>query len=226
METSKENDKILEALFKARKEMTPALKKGYNPHTKSKFASLESISDACKHALVSNGILDIQSPTFSYADQWCLMTIFIHLESQQWIRNFTPIINSKGDAQGLGAAITYSRRYGLVCLTGLIPEDDDGHSACKPATDHAPPKQTYKPTPTKQTQPSKQDEDFMALKITLEADDIDTSVLKPYIMHLSKQSNKTTAKVLESALRPELLDRFKERYREYLERFEPSALAV
>lgn len=31
--------------------------------------------------------------------------------------------------QGLGSAITYARRYGLLGLAGIAPEDDDGNAA-------------------------------------------------------------------------------------------------
>jgi hypothetical protein len=33
--------------------------------------------------------------------------------------------------QGLGSAITYGRRYGLMSMAGIAPEDDDGNAAAK-----------------------------------------------------------------------------------------------
>ena len=36
--------------------------------------------------------------------------------------------------QGLGSAITYARRYGLLGMANLGAEDDDGNEASKPST--------------------------------------------------------------------------------------------
>jgi len=36
---------------------------------------------------------------------------------------------SKLDAQAVGSAITYARRYALSSIVGIAPEDDDGNEA-------------------------------------------------------------------------------------------------
>ena len=35
----------------------------------------------------------------------------------------------KQDAHGIGSAITYARRYTLMAVAGVAPEDDDGNAA-------------------------------------------------------------------------------------------------
>jgi hypothetical protein len=51
-----------------------------------------------------------------------------------------PVITSKGDAQGFASGSTYARRYSLMAVTGLAPEDDDGNAASgQQATKHAAP---------------------------------------------------------------------------------------
>ncbi len=35
----------------------------------------------------------------------------------------------KGDAQSVGSATTYGRRYALMAILGLAPDDDDGQAA-------------------------------------------------------------------------------------------------
>jgi hypothetical protein len=35
--------------------------------------------------------------------------------------------------QGYGSAVTYARRYGLMAMAGIAPEDDDGNAAAKAA---------------------------------------------------------------------------------------------
>jgi len=39
---------------------------------------------------------------------------------------------SKPDAQGVGSAITYMRRYALAAVIGIYQADDDGNEAVKP----------------------------------------------------------------------------------------------
>jgi hypothetical protein len=50
---------------------------------------------------------------------------------------------SKQDAQGVGSAITYGRRYGLMAMCGVPADDDDGHAATS-----APPPAKSTITPT------------------------------------------------------------------------------
>jgi hypothetical protein len=42
-----------------------------------------------------------------------------------------PLIVGKNDMQGYGSAVTYARRYGLMGMAGIAPEDDDGNAAAK-----------------------------------------------------------------------------------------------
>ena len=52
------------------------------------------------------------------------------------------LVIEKQTMQGLGSAITYARRYGLLQMAGIAPEDDDGNEASKTPVKH-------KPIPTK-----------------------------------------------------------------------------
>jgi hypothetical protein len=51
-----------------------------------------------------------------------------------------PLIVSKNDMQGYGSAVTYARRYGLMAMAGIAPEDDDGNAAAKSAPKQEPTK--------------------------------------------------------------------------------------
>ena len=42
-----------------------------------------------------------------------------------------PLVLAKNDMQGLGSAITYARRYGIMSILNLPTEDDDGNEASK-----------------------------------------------------------------------------------------------
>lgn len=126
---------IATALAKAQVNMGKALKQANNPHFRSKYADLGNVMDACLPALNEAGIALIQ-PTGEDEHGRYVETILIHGESGEQLTCRVPLIVSKNDMQGYGSAVTYARRYGLMAMAGIAPEDDDGHAASK-----APPKQ-------------------------------------------------------------------------------------
>lgn len=118
---------IASALAAAQSEMGKALKSSQNPHFKSKYADLASVVDATMPALNANGIAVIQPMTENEFGR-AVVTKFIH-GSGETLECSIPLILGKNDMQGLGSAITYARRYGLMSLAGIAPEDDDGNAA-------------------------------------------------------------------------------------------------
>jgi hypothetical protein len=126
---------IATALAKAQANMGKALKQANNPHFRSKYADLGNVMDACLPALNEAGIALIQ-PTGEDEHGRYVETILIHGESGEQLTCRVPLIVSKNDMQGYGSAVTYARRYGLMAMAGIAPEDDDGNAASK-----APPKQ-------------------------------------------------------------------------------------
>jgi hypothetical protein len=121
---------IATALAKAQTEMGKALKQSNNPHFKSKYADLGNVMDACLPALNGAGIAVIQ-PTGEDEHGRYVETILIHGESGESLACRVPLIVSKNDMQGYGSAVTYGRRYGLMAMAGIAPEDDDGNAAAK-----------------------------------------------------------------------------------------------
>jgi hypothetical protein len=126
---------IATALAKAQANMGKALKQANNPHFRSKYADLGNVMDACLPALNEAGIALIQ-PTGEDEHGRYVETILIHGESGESLNCRVPLIVSKNDMQGYGSAVTYARRYGLMAMAGIAPEDDDGNAAAK-----SPPKQ-------------------------------------------------------------------------------------
>lgn len=122
---------IAQALATAQSEMGKALKQSKNPHFRSKYADLASVMDACMEALNKNGIAVIQPMTESEFGR-SVVTQFIHASGEK-LECSIPLILGKQDMQGLGSAITYARRYGLMALAGIAPEDDDGNAAVESA---------------------------------------------------------------------------------------------
>ena len=129
----------IKALIKAQSEMGAALKKATNPHFRSKYADLGAVQDACLEPLHNNGFAVIQ-PSGNDEGGAFVDTIFMH-ESGESITSRIYLMVDKNNMQGIGSAIPYARRYGLLGLSGVAPEDDDGHEAAK-----APPKKQDAPT--------------------------------------------------------------------------------
>jgi len=123
---------IATALAKAQANMGKALKANKNDHFRSKYADLGNVMDACLPALNEAGIAVIQ-PIGSDEQGLYVKTVFIHGESGEDIQCRVPLILGKNDMQGFGSAVTYARRYGLMAMAGIAPEDDDGNAAAASA---------------------------------------------------------------------------------------------
>lgn len=123
---------IATALVAAQMEMGKALKESENSHFRSKYADLGNVMDACMPALNRHGIAVIQPTGESDAGRF-VKTILIHSESGDTLECEVPLILQKNDMQGYGSAVTYARRYGLMVMAGIAPEDDDGNAAAKAA---------------------------------------------------------------------------------------------
>lgn len=141
---SEDINELVTALSKAQGEITPASKDNLNPHFKSKYADLNSVWNACRSALSKNGLAVLQSTT-TQDGQLVLVTTLAHA-SGQWMRSYMPVITQRNDAQGLGSALTYTRRYSLAAIVGVAPDDDDDGEASKrvPVSNKQPPKAEVK----------------------------------------------------------------------------------
>lgn len=119
------------ALCKAQAQMEGAKKDANNPHFKTKYADLASVWDAIRGPLTSNGLSVVQLLR-SIQGGVEVETILMHRSGQQ-ISDVFAVPASKNDAQGYGSAATYARRYALMAMVGVAPEDDDGNAAVGPA---------------------------------------------------------------------------------------------
>ena len=122
---------IYHALAAAQMEMGPALKDSTNPAFKSKYADLASVMAACLPALNKHGICVLQ-PICDEDGKRYVKTILAH-ETGDQVECRVELIVGKNDMQGYGSAVTYARRYGLMAMAGIAPEDDDGNAAARAA---------------------------------------------------------------------------------------------
>jgi hypothetical protein len=146
-ETKADHKSIFTALAAAQMEMGRALKDSANPAFRSKYADLASVMDACMGALNKHGICVMQ-PTGEDETGRFVKTILAHT-SGETVECRVPLIVAKNDMQGYGSAVTYARRYGLMSMAGIAPEDDDGNAAAK-----APPLVDDKPARKAATTPA------------------------------------------------------------------------
>lgn len=131
MTRSDQINELAAAMAKAQAEMTGAKKDSTNPHFNSDYADLSSVRDASLPHLNKFGLSALQFPRLLAADGGVLVeieTLLMH-DSGQWISDVLSIPVTKVDAQGVGSAITYGRRYALSAITSVAPVDDDANAA-------------------------------------------------------------------------------------------------
>lgn len=93
------------------------------------YASLPYILDKVKPVLALNGWAVAQDVTTADNGWPQVWTRFYHITGA--VKTFGPLAMPGGNnAQAIGSAITYARRYALVAALGLAPDgDDDGQAA-------------------------------------------------------------------------------------------------
>lgn len=139
MITSPTIGSIAKALAAAQREIGVAVKDATNPHFRSKYADLQAVDEACRPALSKHGIAIAQGT--GYADGFVFVTTrLLHADTGEWIESTLHIAPGKHDAQGVGSAITYARRFGLSALAAVpAGVDDDGEAAVGRGAPHGQP---------------------------------------------------------------------------------------
>jgi hypothetical protein len=142
MTFSEQMNEIGSALAIAQSTMTGAYKASHEADIKGRdgkpgyaytYANLADALIACRETLNINGIAVLQSAGDG-ARGVEIVTLLVH-KSGQWAKSSAltmPV--GTNNAQAVGSAITYARRYQLLGMVGLAPEDDDGSEA----TQHPP----------------------------------------------------------------------------------------
>tara|TARA_Y100000748_G_C15495250_1_gene488009 strand:- start:1926 stop:2390 length:465 start_codon:yes stop_codon:yes gene_type:complete len=120
-------EKLADALSKAQSEMKGAQKKSTNPFFKSSYADLHTCIEASFPYLTKHGLSVIQGNDVDERGSFYVTTMLLH-SSGQWIKSKLKMPISKPDAQGVGATITYARRFALSAMVGISQYDDDGES--------------------------------------------------------------------------------------------------
>jgi hypothetical protein len=123
--------KAAAAFVRAQAGFGAILKTSINPHFNSRFAKLDACIEAVIDSLHKNGLALLQK-THEYEKGVAVETILMHESGEQISGGIFAVPANKQDPQGYGSALTYARRYSLMAVCGIAPEDDDGNAASKP----------------------------------------------------------------------------------------------
>ena len=143
MDTSKANPELFAAISVAQGKIENATKNAQNPHFRSNYADLAEVLNTVRPVFSEEGLSIIQSTEFD-GELVSVSTVIAH-KAGGYITSRASCKPAKTDAQGVGAATTYLRRYSAAAIAGIAQEDDDGQSAAhnsKPQPRQAAPKVT------------------------------------------------------------------------------------
>lgn len=118
---------LAKALASAQGEIENASKNMKNDHFKNKYADLAEVLNTVRPVFAKHGLAVTQFPSFE-GGLVHVETMLTH-ESGEWMAGTASAPVSKQDAQGVGSAITYLRRYSLAAVAGVAQEDDDANAA-------------------------------------------------------------------------------------------------
>lgn len=127
MNTDKATPELYAALAEAQAEVENASKNSANPHFKSKYADLAEVLNTVRPVFAKHGLSILQSTEFN-GSLVSVSTAVAH-KSGGIVTSTASCVPAKSDAQGVGSATTYLRRYSLAAMCGVAQEDDDGQSA-------------------------------------------------------------------------------------------------
>lgn len=124
---SEKTSSLMAALSSVAKAALKPHKNANNPHFKSKYADLECVLDTVRDQLVTHDLTITQMPLGGV--EVCRLLVRVSHSSNEWLQWIFTTPVSKKDPQGIGAAITYLRRFSLVSVFNMVDSDDDGNHA-------------------------------------------------------------------------------------------------
>jgi ERF superfamily len=120
------------AVLAIQSEIGTLQKNAINPHFKSRYISLDSLVEHVQPLLTKHGLIWTCEPTHQGGSEPYLEYSLIHAETGQVRTNMMPLLLDKQNAQGLGSALTYARRYALCAVLNIVADvDDDGEKATR-----------------------------------------------------------------------------------------------
>lgn len=99
-------------------------------NSKRKYADLQSVGEAAAEALTNAKMAITHARTILNGEEVFISTLY-HTPTSQFIRTISKLIPEKTNSyQSIGSALTYYRRYNILCLLNMWTgeEDDDGET--------------------------------------------------------------------------------------------------
>lgn len=127
MRMSETISELATALAKAQGAIDDAQKGSKNPHFNSRYADLAAVRAAIREPLAVNDLSYVQFARVAGSTVE-IETMLLH-KTGEYMAETLAMPVGKMDAQGIGSAITYARRYSLMAMVGIAPDDDDGNAA-------------------------------------------------------------------------------------------------
>ena len=121
------NPELFAALSSAQGEIENASKNAANPHFKSRYADLAEVLNTVRPVFCKNGLSLTQETAFD--GTLVSVTTLIAHKAGGYLTTVSSCQPGKSDAQGIGSATTYLRRYSAAAAAGIAQEDDDGNGA-------------------------------------------------------------------------------------------------
>ncbi len=125
---------LLGALLKAQQDFPVLITDATNPAYRSRYATLSAVQEVAFPVLHKHGLVVLQSVRTEVTEKGIIVFVgamLHHVESGEETFQELGMLPARQDAQGVGSAITYGRRYLLMTMLGLVADDDDGNAASR-----------------------------------------------------------------------------------------------
>jgi len=168
-----------EALLSAQSEMRNPELDSVNPHFRNKYASLTAFLHAVRPALHKHGILFAQDLTTTETGVSCT-TILTFVTGEEVRYGPFNVPAARMDAQGIGSAASYAKRYTIGSVFGLVGEvDDDGNEAT--GNRNAAPAVAAKPLFKKAPAPNESEKAADALGLLMAKDKVHADLVRGFL---------------------------------------------
>lgn len=125
---------LLQALLNIQAKAPRVQKDGINPFTESRYMQLDSVVEVVTPMLTEEGLLWQARPSIDDDGRDILRYSLTHVATKEAVEDRMRLMLKQASPQDQGSAITYARRYALVCALNLVTDrDDDGHAATQAA---------------------------------------------------------------------------------------------
>lgn len=117
-----------------------------------KYATLSSVMDVVRQPLAANGLAVVQEPAVDAQRASVTLRTTVMHSSGEYLQQALTLPAQRMDPQGLGAVISYARRYAILSILGVATDDDDEEHLAQrkgAAVPAAPARQPYTPPAVK-----------------------------------------------------------------------------